>query len=53
MILSPDTVARGIEVPEAEAWQDAHLVLTNAPAPENWVLEPWQLVVYRREVSPR
>ncbi|WP_306209810.1 alpha-glucosidase [Actinoplanes sp. RD1] len=37
------------DVPDAGAWQE--LVLTNAPAPEKWVLEPWQLVVYRRTVS--
>jgi oligo-1,6-glucosidase len=38
-----------VEMPDAGAWQE--LVLSNAPAPEGWVLEPWQLVVYRRTVS--
>ncbi|MEV8508288.1 alpha-glucosidase [Actinoplanes sp. NPDC051475] len=36
------------ELADAEAWASAELVLTNAPAPADLELEPWQVVIYRR-----
>ncbi|GAA2477407.1 alpha-glucosidase [Winogradskya humida] len=39
------------EIDDAEAWSTAELLLTNAPAPEGLLLEPWQAVIYRRTVS--
>ncbi|WP_067503618.1 alpha-glucosidase [Actinoplanes sp. TFC3] len=39
------------EIEEAEAWSSAELVLTNAPAPAGLELEPWQVVIYRRQVT--
>jgi oligo-1,6-glucosidase len=36
------------EIDDAAAWQAAELLLTNAAAPRDLVLEPWQAVVYRR-----
>ena len=48
---SGDTAAAAID--DAAAWADTELVLTNATAPSGeLVLQPWQVVVYRR-VSPR
>ncbi len=35
------------EIDDAEAWAAAELLLTNAPAPQGLVLQPWQAVVYR------
>ncbi|MEV4702243.1 alpha-glucosidase [Actinoplanes sp. NPDC049316] len=40
------------EIDDAGAWTSAELLLTNAPAPAGLELEPWQVVVYRRTVSP-
>ncbi|GAA2541212.1 alpha-glucosidase [Winogradskya consettensis] len=39
------------EIPDADAWSAAELLLTNAPAPTGLLLEPWQAVIYRRTVS--
>ncbi|GAA3915432.1 glycoside hydrolase family 13 protein [Actinoplanes auranticolor] len=36
------------EIDDAAAWQAAELLLTNAAAPEDLVLQPWQAVIYRR-----
>ncbi|MEV6595706.1 alpha-glucosidase [Actinoplanes sp. NPDC051346] len=36
------------DIPGAEAWSSAELVLTNAPARTGLDLEPWQVVIYRR-----
>jgi oligo-1,6-glucosidase len=36
------------EIDDAAAWESAELLLTNAAAPEDLVLSPWQAVVYRR-----
>jgi oligo-1,6-glucosidase len=43
---SGDTVRA--EIDDAAAWARAELLLTNAPAPDGLVLEPWQAVIYRR-----
>ncbi|GGQ55571.1 glycoside hydrolase family 13 protein [Couchioplanes azureus] len=36
------------EIPDAEAWSSAELLLTNVPAPTGLELQPWQVVVYKR-----
>ncbi|MEU8233629.1 alpha-glucosidase [Actinoplanes sp. NPDC048967] len=36
------------EIDDAAAWEAAELLLTNAAAPEDLVLQPWQAVIYRR-----
>jgi oligo-1,6-glucosidase len=36
------------EIDDAAAWAAAELLLTNAAAPEDLVLQPWQAVIYRR-----
>ncbi|MGW4940154.1 alpha-glucosidase [Actinoplanes sp. NPDC004185] len=36
------------EIDDAAAWGAAELLLTNAAAPEDLVLQPWQAVIYRR-----
>ncbi|MFI5491465.1 alpha-glucosidase [Actinoplanes sp. NPDC051859] len=36
------------DLPSAEAWAGAELVVSNAPAPTDFDLEPWQVVIYRR-----
>ncbi|MEU8607960.1 alpha-glucosidase [Actinoplanes sp. NPDC048791] len=43
---SGETVRAGID--DAAAWEAAELLLTNAAAPEDLVLQPWQAVIYRR-----
>ncbi|WP_433720676.1 alpha-glucosidase [Actinoplanes sp. CA-051413] len=43
---SGETVRAGID--DAAAWSAAELLLTNAAAPEDLVLQPWQAVIYRR-----
>ncbi|MFI5936389.1 alpha-glucosidase [Actinoplanes sp. NPDC051494] len=39
------------DIDEAGAWSAAELLLTNAPASADLVLEPWQVVIYRRGVT--
>jgi len=36
------------EIDDAAAWEAADLLLTNAAAPEDLVLQPWQVVIYRQ-----
>ena len=36
------------EIDDAAAWETAELLLTNAAAPKDLVLQPWQAVIYRR-----
>ncbi|GLY05657.1 MULTISPECIES: alpha-glucosidase [Actinoplanes] len=40
----------GAEIEDAAAWSSAELLLTNAAAPDDLRLGPWQVVVYRRTV---
>jgi oligo-1,6-glucosidase len=43
---SGETVRADID--DAAAWEAAELLLTNAAAPEDLVLQPWQVVIYRQ-----
>ena len=46
--------ASAAELPDADAWADAELVLTNAePEPSALELGPWEARVYRRVTAPR
>jgi len=41
------------ELPDPAAWDRAELVMNNtAQPPADWVLGPWQAVIYRRTVTP-
>jgi oligo-1,6-glucosidase len=46
---SADTVRA--EIDDAAGWSAAELLLTNAAAPDDLTLQPWQVVIYRRSLT--